>query len=501
MFRAYTTNSVKIASLITAVSRYSVVVFNLVFTMALARLITPDEFGIIAIATVFTSFFSILSDMGLSSGVIQNKELSERDINNIYSFNCYISLGLAAVFFLFSFFLVWFYENPIYLPLGTLLATALLFSSMTAIPQALFMKKKRFALTGVTRVIASLCGGVVAIVLGFYNFGCFAIGFQSLITAVIPFIWLYLQARHEYGLRFNLIPGFASIRKILNYSAYIYGFNTINYFARNLDNLLIGKVFGAQALGYYDKAYKLTVFPVNNLTLVISSALHPILSEYQKNGQLVYERYIPIVKFLSLSGVFLSVIFVFAGNELIPLMFGGDWTESIIPFEVLSLSLWFQMTASSCGSIYLSLGKTRVSFQSCCIFVPVQVLCIVAGIYSGSLIWCSAFVSASFVAKFFVEYWFLIKKCFGQKYLKFLSLFLPDLFIALVMSIAMIIVVQTNILPNNIVFGLMVKLGISLAVFFACLVLTRQMKFLIMLLPKGFQARFSCVTSRESKPK
>lgn len=484
MTKGHTTDSIKTASLITAASRYATVVFNLVFTMVLARLVTPGEFGVVAIAVVFTSFFSIFSDMGLSSGVIQKKELSDVDIENIYSFNCYISILLMVVFFLFSFVLAWFYEDSIYVPLGGVLGVSLFFSSMVAIPQALFMRKRRFALIGVTRVVSSAIGGCVAIVLAFYNFGCFAIGFQSLITAGVQFVWICALAKIECGLRFHLFPRFESIQKILDYSAYIFGFNVINYFARNLDNLLIGKALGAQTLGYYDKAYKLTTFPVQNLTTVISSALHPILSEFQNNYEAIYKRYIPIVKFLSLVGVFFSVLFFFSGDELIVIMFGDGWSESVIPFELLSLSLWFQMTASSCGGIYLSLGKTNVALRSCCVFVPVQVACIIFGVMTGSLAYCSLLVSLSFVVKFFVEYWFLIKRSFGAGYFDFLKLFLPDVLIALVMSVVMFVICQSGLLSDNEILALMVKLGIGFVVFGVCVRLTRQSKYIIAVLPR-----------------
>lgn len=482
--KGHTTDSVKTASLITAASKYVTVIFSLVFTMVLARLISPDEFGIVAIAVVFTSFFSIFSDMGLSSGVIQNKGLSAEDINNIYSFNCYISIVLAIVFFLFSFALAWFYEDSVYVPLGAVLAVSLFFSSMIAIPQALFMRMKRFALMGITRVVSSVLGGCIAVVLAYHGFGCFAIGFQSLLTALVQFIWVYLLARAECGLRFSLVPGLGSIRKIFDYSAYIFGFNAINYFARNLDNLLIGKALGAQALGYYDKAYKLITFPVQNLTTVISSALHPILSEFQQNFVLIYRRYIPIVKFLSLTGVFLSVVFFFSGDELVLLMFGDGWSDSIAPFKMLCLSLWFQMTASSCGGIYLSLGKTNIALRSCCVFVPIQVICIIIGVATGSLEYCALLVSISFITKFFVEYWFLIKRSFGASFFGFLKLFLPDALIAFLMSVVMLFVCQIGLIPDNAILSILVKLGVGFLAFITCAQLTRQSKYIIALLPR-----------------
>ena len=90
--------SIKKAALINAVSKYSVVIFSIIFNAILARIVTPDQFGIVAVITVFTNFFGVLADMGIGTAVIQNKELTEYDINHIFTFTIYIGFALGLIF-------------------------------------------------------------------------------------------------------------------------------------------------------------------------------------------------------------------------------------------------------------------------------------------------------------------------------------------------------------------------------------------------------------------
>ena len=106
------------AFIVTAMSKYSRIIINLVFTIILARLLTPEDYGIVAVTNVFINFFAVFSDMGISVGVIQNKELTDEDNNNIYSFSVYFGIVLSVIFALFSFLMARFYQNNIYIPIA-----------------------------------------------------------------------------------------------------------------------------------------------------------------------------------------------------------------------------------------------------------------------------------------------------------------------------------------------------------------------------------------------
>ena len=138
------TVSIKKATLINAVSKYGKVLMNLVFTAVLSRLLSPNDYGVVAIVTVFTSFFNILADMGLGSAVVQNKELTDDEVNDIFSYSCYQGIMLAVFFCILSVPISFFYKNKVYLSICSILSVSVLFNTLNMIPNAVLMKNKKY---------------------------------------------------------------------------------------------------------------------------------------------------------------------------------------------------------------------------------------------------------------------------------------------------------------------------------------------------------------------
>lgn len=463
--------SVKKNIIINLISKYSQIMIRVFFSAVLARLLSPTDFGIFAIVNVFIGFFSLIADMGLGSGIIQNKELTKKDINNIFSASIYLGLILALTIIVLSLPIASFYNHSVLVSLISLVSITLFFNTVNMVPNALIMREKHFGTIGLRSIIASTISSIITVFLAFAGFKYYALVYQSIITAIIIFIWNY----KKNSLKFQMKIEFDSIKKILKFSTYQFLFNFINYFARNLDNLLTGKIMGEVVLGFYDKAYTLMLSPIQALTYAINPMLHPVLSEYQNNKQTIYEKYIKIVKVLSLVGVFISVYCYFAGTELILIIFGGQWRQSIPCFQALSISLWFQLVTSSAGAIYQSLGNTKLMFLSGIIHISVTVIVIVIGVFSRNIVILSLMVSIGLILKFIIEYWFLIKKGFAYSLLKYMKIFLPEIVIAFISISVMLGISEIKI--DNIFLSALFKLTICFISYVIGLVITRQYKY------------------------
>src|SRR5690606_37860167 len=141
-------------------------------------------------------------------------------------------------------------------------------------------------------------------------------------------------------------------------------YNFFYYFSRNIDNLFIGKYLGSVALGYYDKSYKLMIMPIQNLTNVIASVLHPVLAKYQDDREIIAINNLKLVKLASIIRLPLRVFVFFSYNEIILIMYGSDWNSSIIPFQYLAISVGFQIVSSSARGVFQALGSTKLLFIS-----------------------------------------------------------------------------------------------------------------------------------------
>ncbi|MGI6229931.1 MAG: lipopolysaccharide biosynthesis protein [Tractidigestivibacter sp.] len=405
------------------VSKYSNVVVQLIVTMVLARLLTPEEYGTVAVVTVFTSFFSILADVGVSTAIIQYKDLEYEDFNALFFFCMILGLGLAAFFCLLSLPISMIYNEGELIPLCCLASLSVLFASMNMVPNGVLMCERRFSAISVRLVVASLVSGVVAIALAAAGAGCYSLVWQSVTSSAVILAWNCAATHVNLGNRHFVAP----LKKIWRFSIYQAGFSTINYFARNLDNLLVGAIMGSAQLGQYDKAYKLMGYPLNYLTGIFSDVLQPYLSEYQDNKKKLYESWLSICKVLALVGMFVTAVFICFPREIILVMYGDQWLPAVPVLAALGLSVGVQMVNTTSGAIFQSAGRTDQLFKSGVICTCVTIVAILIGVSTGSIALLGLCVSLAYFVHLYMTALLLVKGVLGVRVSSFLKSFLPSI--------------------------------------------------------------------------
>lgn len=469
------TYSLKKATIINAIGKYSKIILQIIVEIILARLLTPHDYGIVAVVTVFTTFFTILSDIGLSTAIVQIKSLTKDDINNIYTFTVYLSICLMIAFALFSYVIADFYENKVYIKIGQLLSISLLFNSLNMVPNGILNRNKEFITIAFRTVIVYVLSVIVTIILAFLGFSYYALVFQAILSSFLTFVWNFATTKPRFKLKYSN----SSLKKVASYSSYQFAFNLLNYFSRNLDNLLTGKFIGSTQLGYYNKSYSLMQYPVGNLTGIITPVLHPILSDYQDAKKIMYQKYMKVVKLLASVGIYAEAICIFAAPEIINILYGNKWNNSVVCFQLLAISMATQIVNSSTGAICQALGNTRLLFITGCINTSITILSILFGVFGGKTIYSVAlWVSISFILNFLVSFYLLIVFGFKFSFFNFLRELLPYIVIAMIIAVSVIVY---SILPINInleFVSLLVK-GIYITiVYFLALVVTKQFKFI-----------------------
>jgi teichuronic acid exporter len=470
--------SIKKAAIINFVFKYLTIFVQILYMAVLARILSPKDFGVVAIITVFTTFFIIFTDIGIGASIIQDKSLRHEDIENIFSFSFYLAISLALAFSLFSVPLSVIYINDIYKPLGLILAISLFFNTLNTVPNALLLRQKRFMSVGIRMVIVTFISSLFTIVLAYIGLKYYSIALNSVMTAFFTFVWNYKSSPVKFRFRFKK----DSIIKIKAYSGFLFGFNVINYFSRNLDNLIVGKLLGDIPLAYYDKAYRLMLYPVQNLTHIITPVLHPILSEYQNDKNYVYDKFVSTVRILSLIGIFVGTYCFFAANEIILIVFGYKWQASVPIFRCLSLSIWAQMISSTSGSIFQSLGKTKLQFIRGILVAAITISAILIGVSTGDLGKVAVCIAIAYNLHFLSMLYFLIHRGVQQSSLDFCKKLIPDMIIVIMMVIGMN--VARIIVIDNLLLSALYKGIVCGAIYGLGLIVTKQYKILLNLLRK-----------------
>lgn len=465
-------SNLKSGIIITFIAKYSNIFVQLIINSVLARLLLPEEFGVIAVISVFIAFFNMLGDMGIGPAIIQNKSLGEKEISDIFKFSIIGAIIISIGFYFFSYFIAFFYNDRIYIRLGELLSLSILFSICTIVPNAILYKAKKFKEVGLINIIVNVFVGIITISLAFKGFSYYSLVFDSILKSIFIFILCFKVCR------IKIIGGYSysAIKKIQNYSSFQFLFNFINYFTRNLDNILIGKFLGASILGYYDKSYKLMLYPVQNLTNVITPVLHPVLSEYQDNKDVIYETYIKIVKVLAFLGIFISVYCFFSATEIIRIMYGSNWDKSIPIFRILSISIVVQMILSSIGSIFQATGYVNKLFSTGVVSAIFTVTAITFGIVSKDLIILSSGLVIAFILNFIQCFYVLITQIFKKSFSSFLLKLKNILFIGILMIVGYII--AGKIIINNVILSAAFKFILGIITYGIGLYFTKEYKLL-----------------------
>ena len=404
--------SLKKAAILNGISRVSKILIQLLVNAVLARIISPEEYGVITVITVFSTFFNTFADMGFGAAIIQNKDLNKEDINIIYSFTIYLSLVLSGFFCLISVPISSFYGDAVYLILGPILSISLMFNTISMVPNSVLMRDKRFVTVAIRTIVVYCGGGLAAILLAKSGFSYYSIVIQTDIIAAVSFFWNYFSIRPVFRLRLKR----ESLNKVMAFSMYQFAFNVINYFSRNLDNLLTGKYLGNDQLGYYDKAYTLMLYPVNNLTGIVSPVLHPILSDFQNDKNYLYKSYVKISRIMAFIGIYVSAYCFMSSEELIQIVFGPQWIKSAPCFQILGTVVCFQMINSVSASIFQSLGNTKLLFINGGINAFFSIIMIVLGLSIGkTIIALSLCVAIAYVFHFFSAQFMIMKFGFNYK--------------------------------------------------------------------------------------
>ena len=460
----------RVETLIYGAGRYGSIVVTLLTTVVLSHILSPEEYGVTAVTAVFSSFFTVVADMGFGTAVIQNKTLTDGEVNDIFSFSVYASLALGALFALLGFPIAVFYGNPAYRKICALLSLAVTFTGMNIVPHGVVMKGKRFRVAGLRLITLNLATGALAILMALAGFSYYALVLQSVMYAFLVFVWNFCHVKLKFRLRVNM----KSVRRVSGFSMYQFAYSLVNYLSGNFDHFLISRAMGSVGLAYYDKSYRLMMYPVQNLTYVISPIIHPVLSEHQDDRRYIYDAYMKIVRALSLAGVLIAAVCFSASREIILLFFGAQWESSASVFRILAPAVWPMMVVSSAKAIYQSTGNTRLLLRSGGICFGAGAVLTAAGVMTGSLETTARCVAAALYLRFFIDYYFLIVRNFGYGYGAFLRSFRGEACIAAGMAAA--IAALEHLPAMHLLAGMAVKGGVLLAVFVAAAAATGQLK-------------------------
>ena len=350
-------------------------------TVILARLLTPNDYGLFGMVAAVVGFAQMFKDAGLSMATVQRDSISHEQISTLFWVNVLISIFLGICVLAASPLVTIFYGRPELTAVTASLSVSFIISGLMIQHQALLRRHMQFGTLAIIQIASQLIALLVTIALALFGWRYWALVAGAITTAMVGttltlFFCPWIPGSMKKG---------TGVRDMLKFGGNLTGFSFVNYFARNLDNILIGKFWGSQSLGLYSKAYALLTLPLQQINAPISAVAIPALSRLQNEPER-YRRYylkaIALITFITFPGVMFMIVM---SEDIIHIVLGDQWLKAIPIFSILGFSALVAAVLNPTGWLYISSGRTDRMFKW--------------GIFSSSFIVASFFIGLPYGAK------------------------------------------------------------------------------------------------------
>ena len=325
------------------------------YQVALARLLAPRDFGLVALTAPVIAFVQLFADLGLSQATVQKQEIDEDQLSFIFWMNALAGLVLAVVVIAASPLVGWFYGDRRVVVVTAASGALFLVGGLYAQHLAILNRHMRFKSLAAIDVISLTTGAVAGLAAAAFHLHYWALvlGQAVMSTTSLALAWAISRWRPR-------IPrNVQGMRSLLGFGANLTGFNFFNYFARNLDNVLIGRFCGEQSLGFYDRAYKLLLLPIQQVSGPLTRLAVPLLSRCQTDPPRYRQAYVGMlmtILLLTYPGVLFALIF---SKPLILFALGPKWSEVSTISSILIVSAFSAAIGNTSGWLFISQGRTR----------------------------------------------------------------------------------------------------------------------------------------------
>lgn len=331
------------------------IAIQLASTVILARLLTPDSYGVIAMVMTITGFVGLFRDLGLSTAAIQRKDITVEQRSNLFWLNVGMGTLLTLAVSALAPAVAWFYGKPELLLITVVQSTAFLIGGLGAQHDAMLTRDMAFTRKAAISIAGSLLTLIVSVVMAWQGYSYWSLVAGSLSGAVLSTVLLFVFCPMKV-VWFSRASG---TMELMCFGAGVTANSVVFYLCRNVDNILIGRVWGPAELGMYSRAYSLLMLPINAIKGPLESVSFASLCKLQDRPDEFRDYYRTLVRFTALISMPFSGGLLACSGPLIAIALGPQWHEVTSIFSVLAIVAMMQPTASLWGIMLLGLGRSK----------------------------------------------------------------------------------------------------------------------------------------------
>ena len=371
-------------------------------TIVLARLLTPADFGLVAMVVAVTGFLSLFREMGLSTATVQAKTITDAQVSSLFWLNTLVGILLTLLIVAVAQPIAWFYDRPQLASIALVLAPGALLSAASSQHRALLRRRMRFTALAVIDVASYALALAVGIIMAARGAGYYALAVMPVLTDAGLAIGAWTACRWTPRRHVAI----DEVRPLLATGRDLVGFDVVNYWARNLDNLLIGRFWGAAALGGYSRAYQIMMLPITLVSTPIGMVATSALSRID-DPAMYRATANSLVQKIALFTLPFAVVMIGAADWVVAVLLGSQWAAAAPILRVLGVAAVTQPVGHTAGWLLITQGRSRELLRWGLIGGATAMVSIAAGLPWGAFGVALSYVAVGLLVRTPLLFWYI----------------------------------------------------------------------------------------------
>jgi len=434
---------------------------HFVIGIILARLLSPDEFGLIGMITIFIAVSQSFIDSGFSQALIRKTDCQQKDYATVFYFNLFVGFLFYIILFFSAGSISRFFNEPILRDLVRVLGLVLIINAFTIIQRTILIKNINFKLQTKITLASSVLSGIIGIILAYKGFGVWSLAIQQILNQLFITIFLWIFNRWLPTLEFSK----QSFKEMFSFGSKLLASGLIDTTYQNIYYLIIGKFFSATELGYYTRADQFSKLPSRNITSSTDRVTYPVLSQLQNEPSKLKTGYKKIIKSLMLINFSVMLGMAAIARPMVLTLIGEKWLPSVPYLQLLCVvSMMYPLHSLNLNILKVK-GRSDLFLRLEIIKKTLAIPVILIGIFIGIKAMIIGMIFNSFFAYFINSYY--SSKLIDYSMSEQIKDILPDFGISISMAIIVFFTQLTISLSPllkliiGIVLGFMLVIGLS----------------------------------------
>ena len=325
-----------------------------VLSIFLARLLTPSDFGVVAMASIFVSWAEVFRDFGMGQAIIQDKDVTDTQTSTVFYINLFMGVLIALIFVLIAPWASRFYDNKMVAWVVRVAGLTFIITSLNVVQFSLFVKALNYKVGTIASFLASTVSGILGIAMAFMGFGVWSLLAQSVMSSVITTGYVWFKSKWRPKRLFN----FKETRPLFIKGVGFMGQGLVDNVFNSLGSMVIGKAFSPAMLGLFSRGHDLATMPETTLIAPITRPLFPIFAKIKDKEEL-RRYYIRTLEMLNWAMIFVCGLLLLCSDEIILIMYGIQWVESAPFLFLLSLLIPFVPYWTTTTALWKAIGHVK----------------------------------------------------------------------------------------------------------------------------------------------